>query len=202
MFVYANVSKEESIQEMVNLSIKHFGSVDILVNCAACFIFKGIEATVDEWTDMFMTNVVGYALCAQYTVPEMIKAGKGAIVNIASISGFIAQPGYLTYNTTKGALVNMTRCMAQDLAIHNIRVNNVCPGTVWTENNEYYTKLEYGEDLDREAANQHPDIGGKHMLKRVADPEEIAKAVLFLASEDASFITAENLIVDGGYTAQ
>lgn len=79
LFVYANVSKEESIQEMVNLSIKHFGSVDILVNCAACFIFKGIEATVDEWTDMFMTNVVGYALCAQYTVPEMIKAGKGQL---------------------------------------------------------------------------------------------------------------------------
>lgn len=199
-FIYADTSNETSIQDMVNQVVELFSTIDILVNCAASFIIKGLEATVDEWKEMLMTNVVGYALCSKYCANEMRKTGKGAIINIASISGFVAQPGYLTYNTTKAAVVNMTRCLAQDLAQYNIRVNNVCPGTVWTENNAYYTGLKYG--VDRAGADQHPEIGGLNMLKRVADPEEIAKAILFLASDDASFITAENLMVDGGYTAQ
>ncbi|MEK3864596.1 SDR family oxidoreductase [Paenibacillus sp. FSL H7-0716] len=197
-YIITDISNEVSIKQLVEQSIGHFGKIDILVNCAAKFIIKGLEASVEEWQEMFMTNVIGYALCAKYSAEQMKKSGQGSIVNIASTSGFIAQPEYLTYNTTKGALVNMVRCLALDLAPYNIRVNNVCPGTVWTENNAFHTGRQY--NVDRHGADKHPEIGGKHVLNRVADPGEIAKAVLFLASDEASFITGENLMVDGGYT--
>jgi dihydroanticapsin dehydrogenase len=130
----------------------------------------------------------------------MIEAGGGAIVNVCSISAHIAQPGYLTYNASKGAVAAMTRCIAMDLSPHNIRVNSVSPGTVWTQSNQRYLARTRG--LDRAGADKAPDIGGAHMLKRCADPEEIADAIMFLASDNASFITAEDLFVDGGLTKQ
>jgi dihydroanticapsin dehydrogenase len=94
----------------------------------------------------------------------------------------------------------MTRCLALDLAPARVRVNSVSPGTVWTRRTEEF--LLRTEGLDRAAADAHPDFGGRHMLGRCADPSEIADAVLFLASDNASFITASDLLVDGGYTAQ
>ena len=129
----------------------------------------------------------------------MRRAGGGSIVNLGSISSFIAQPQFVTYNATKAAIANMTRCMALDLAPDNIRVNAVCPGAVWTQIVQRITR-EAG--LDRAAADAHPDWGGAHMIHRIAEPREIAYAILFLASEEASFITGENLMVDGGYTAK
>jgi len=142
---------------------------------------------------------MGPALVAKHVVPEMRKAGGGAIVNLASISSFIAQPGFVTYNATKAAVANMTRCMALDLAPDNIRVNAVCPGAVWTQ---IVQRLTAEQGMDRAAADVHPDWGGAHMIKRIAEPREIAYAILFLASDEASFITAENLMVDAGYTAK
>ncbi|WP_151736033.1 SDR family NAD(P)-dependent oxidoreductase [Paenibacillus tengchongensis] len=200
LFIYADVSKEEDIAAMSDKVYRHFGAIHILVNCAAKGIIKGIDASVEEWQAVFMTNVVGYVTCVKYCLEAMKKNKSSAIVNIASISGFIAQPEYLTYNTSKGAVVNMARCLAMDLAKYNIRVNNVCPGTIWTKNNEFYIGRDYG--VNREEADRHPEIGGKHLLQRVGTPEEVAKSVLFLASDDASFITGENLMVDGGYTAK
>ena len=92
----------------------------------------------------------------------------------------------------------MTRCMALDLAADNIRVNAVCPGAVWTQ---IVQRIAREGGMDRAAADAHPDWGGAHMIRRIAEPREIAYAILFLASDEASFITAENLMVDGGYTA-
>jgi dihydroanticapsin dehydrogenase len=129
----------------------------------------------------------------------MRKQKGGAIIHICSISAFIAQPGFVTYSTTKGAIASMTRCMALDLAKDNIRVNAVNPGTVWTDSNRDFIQKTLG--YDRREAETDPNIGGKHVLKRTADPEEIANCVLFLASNRSSFITASNLMVDGGYTA-
>ncbi len=125
--------------------------------------------------------------------------GGGAIVNLSSISSFIAQPQIVTYNATKAAIANMTRCMALDLAPDNIRVNAVAPGAVWTQIVQQRTR-EAG--MDRAAADKDPTWGGAHMIQRIAEPREIAYAILFLASDEASFITAENLMVDGGYTAK
>lgn len=198
-FVRADVSVEDDVRNLANEAAAWLGHVDLLVNGAATFIMRGLDATVEEWRRILDVNVIGVALCAKHLVPEMRKAGGGSIVNIASISGHIAQPGYLTYNATKAAVANMTRCMALDLAPDNIRVNAVNPGTVWNANNERYHREELG--LTREDADRHPDIGGRHLLGRTADPEEIAAAIAFLLSGEASFITGENLMVDGGYTA-
>jgi dihydroanticapsin dehydrogenase len=199
LFVETDTAQEATIQRMVAEAVRAFGKIHILVNNAAVFILRGIEATPEEWREILAVNVMGPALVAKHVVGEMRKGGGGAIVNLGSISSFIAQPHFVTYNATKGAIANMTRCMALDLAADHIRVNAVCPGTVWTPIVERLT----GEaGMDRAAADAHPFWGGAHMLKRIADPREIANAILFLASDEASFITGENLMVDGGYTAQ
>jgi dihydroanticapsin dehydrogenase len=194
-----DVADEASLQAMVDAAVRAFGGIDILVNNAAVFVLRGIDATIDEWRQILNVNVIGVALAAKHVVPEMRKRGGGAIVNLGSISSFIAQPEFLTYNATKGAIANMTRCMAMDLAKDHIRVNAVCPGTVWTQIVESRAR-ERG--LDRAAADGDPEFGLSHMIERCADPVEIAHAILFLASDEASFITAENLMVDGGYISK
>jgi dihydroanticapsin dehydrogenase len=198
-FIQTDVTDEDGIRRMVTETVNTLGRVNVLVNNAAVFVLKGIEATPADWRQVLDVNVMGPALVVRHVVPEMRKAGGGAIVNLGSISSFIAQPGFLTYNASKGAIANMTRCMALDLAGDNIRVNAVCPGTVWTPIVERLTKE---RELDRAAADSHPDFGATHMIKRLAEPREIAYAILFLASDEASFITAENLMVDGGYVAK
>ena len=140
-------------------------------------------------------------MCGTASVQEqyVVVEGYRAIVNLGSISSFIAQPQFVTYNTTKTAILGLTRCLALDLAPDNIRVNAVCPGAVWTP---IVMELTAQEGMDRKAADASPQWGGAHMIKRIADPREIANAILFLASSDASFVTAESLMVDGGYVAQ
>ncbi|HLJ94757.1 MAG TPA: glucose 1-dehydrogenase [Gemmataceae bacterium] len=199
LFVHTDVANEGSVQRMVAEAVSAFSRIDILVNNAAVFVLRGLEATPEEWRQILDVNVMGPALVAKHVVPHMRKAGGGAIVNLGSISSFIAQPHFVTYNASKAAIANMTRCMALDLAADHIRVNAVCPGTVWTQIVQRITR-EAG--LDRAAADAHPDWGGAHMIRRIAEPREIAAAILFLASDEASFITAENLMVDGGYTAK
>jgi dihydroanticapsin dehydrogenase len=198
-FVATNVADEDSVRHMVAETVQSFGALQILVNNAATFVLKGVDATPDEWRTSLEVNVMGPALAAKHAVPAMRKTGGGAIVNLGSISSFIAQPNFWTYNAAKGAIANLTRCMALDLA-PEIRVNAVCPGAVWTPAVERVTR-EQGIP-NRAAADAHPDWGGAHMLKRVADTVEIARAILFLASDEASFITAANLMVDAGYTAR
>jgi NAD(P)-dependent dehydrogenase (short-subunit alcohol dehydrogenase family) len=198
-FAKADISDEEQVQAAVEATMDHFGRIDFLVNCAAVFIMRGIDATVDEWRRIMDVNIMGQALCVKHVVPHMAANGSGSIVNIASISGHIAQPHFVTYNATKAAVANMTRCLALDLADSGIRVNAVNPGTVWNRNNERYHREVLG--MDRDQADRDPEIGGRHMLKRTADPSEIAAAIVFLLSAEASFITGENLMVDGGYTA-
>jgi dihydroanticapsin dehydrogenase len=198
-FVLTDVAEEASVERMVAEAIALFSRINILINNAAVFVLRGIEASPAEWRQVLDVNVMGPALVTKHVVPHMRRAGGGAIVNLASISSFIAQPQFLTYNASKAAVANMTRCMALDLAADNIRVNAVCPGAVWTQIVQRITR-EAG--LDRTAADAHPDWGGAHMIQRIAEPREIAYAILFLASEEASFITAENLMVDGGYTAK
>lgn len=197
-FVETDVANEQSIVTMVAAAVKAYGKIDILVNNAAVFVLKGIDASVEEWHKILGVNVIGASLVAKHVVPEIKKAGGGAIVNLGSISSFIAQPEFVTYNATKAALATMSRCMALDLAPHNIRVNAVCPGTIWTQIVERLTR-EAG--MDRAAADRDPAWGGSCMLKRLADPSEVASAILFLVSDDASYVTGAHLMVDGGYTA-
>ncbi|HXY34648.1 MAG TPA: SDR family oxidoreductase [Planctomycetaceae bacterium] len=199
IFVRTDVADEASVRASVSRVAAEYGRIDILVNCAAVFVLKGIDATVEEWRKILDVNVMGSALMAKHVVPHLRKAGGGAIVNLGSISSFIAQPQFVTYNTTKTAILGLTRCLALDLAPDNIRVNAICPGAVWTP---IVMDLTAKEGMDRKAADASPQWGGAHMIKRIADPREIANAILFLASSEASFVTAESLMVDGGYIHQ
>lgn len=200
MFVETDVSCEPSVENLVEITVQNFNTINILVNNAAIHIIKGINATIEDWYKVISVNIIGYALCAKHCLPIMEKAGGGSIVNMSSISGFIAQPNYLTYNTTKGAVVNMTRCMALDFAKYNIRVNAVCPGSVWTESKAAYFNEKKG--MSREQMEAKLQLNNEYIIKRNAEPNEIADAILFLSSDSASFITGENLMVDGGYTVK
>jgi dihydroanticapsin dehydrogenase len=196
LFVRADISDEASVRDAVAETTSRFGRIDILVNNAAAFVLKGLEATTGDWRRVLEVNVVGTALCSRFAAEEMKKTGKGAIVNLGSISSFVAQPGFVTYSSTKAAILQMTRNMALDLGAHGIRVNCVCPGTILTRASHDHMQqagMTLGEFLAEE--------GPKHILGRVGQPREVAYAILFLASDEASFITGTHLMVDGGYTA-
>ena len=196
IFVKTDISKEEEARNVCDRAVEAFGQLNILVNNGATFIFRGLEATVEEWNRVLGVNVIGTALMSRFASEYMKKAGGGAIVNVGSISSFVAQPSFITYSTTKAAHVQMTRNMALDLAPFNIRVNCVCPGTILTRASyEHMEKV--GQTLEEFIAEQAP----KHILNRIGNPREVAYPILFLASDEASFITGTYLMVDGGYTA-
>jgi len=129
----------------------------------------------------------------KYSLPSLKEAANPAIVNIASVSGFIAQPAFIPYNASKGAVLQLSRCLAMDLAEFNIRVNSVCPGTIFTAASERHMAFE-GVTKEKFIKEASESI----FLKRVGKPEEVAYAALFLASEEASFITGTHVTVDGG----
>ena len=196
--IRTDVSQEADVQKMVQGAVEAYGAVNILVNDAAAFVFGQVEDVTDDgWQRVFGVNVIGAAYCVKHTLPVMKKAGSGSIVMIASISSFIAQPAFVPYNASKGALLQLTRCLALDLAPYNIRVNCVCPGSVLTDATERHRR---SVKMDREEyLKAAADLS---MMKRIADPREIAYGALFLASEESSFMTGAPLIMDGGLTAQ
>lgn len=197
LFTPADVSVESEVAAAMARAAETFGRIDVLVNNAAVFVLKGLEASPAEWHRSLDVNVVGTALCSRYAVEVMRRSGGGSIVNLASISSFIGQPGFLAYSATKAALLNMTRCMAVDLAPFNIRVNCVCPATVRTAATDRHMAA-----TGQSEAQFLADQARLHLLNRVGTPREVAYAILFLASEEASFITATPLLVDGGYLAR
>ncbi|MBI4165334.1 MAG: SDR family oxidoreductase [Acidobacteria bacterium] len=196
IFVQADISKETDAKHVVDEAVKAFGGVHILVNNAATFVLKGIEATVEEWNRSLGVNVIGTAMMTKYAVTEMKKAGGGAVVNLGSISAFCAQPDFYAYSATKAALVQMTRNMAMDFGPHNIRVNAVCPGLIITPaSRNHIAKL--GLTVEQYSAQE----GAKTFLGRAGNTREVANAILFLASDEASYISGAYLMVDGGYAA-
>lgn len=196
-FVETDISNEDDCRRVCDEAVRVFGRLDILVNNAAVFVLKGLEATVDDWHRSLSVNLVGTAQMSKYASAHMKESGGGAIVNLGSISSFVAQPSFITYSSTKAAIVQMTRNMALDLAPFNIRVNCVCPGTILTRATENHMAL-VGMSKEDFIAAEAP----KHLLNRVGDPREVAYPILFLASDEASFITGTHLMVDGGYTTQ
>ena len=196
LFVHADISKESDARGIAEEAVRVFGGIDVLVNNAAVFVLKGFDATVAEWQKSLGINVIGTALVTKYVAEVMKKNGRGAIVNLSSVSAWIAQSNMFAYSSTKAAILQMTRNMAMDLALYGIRVNAVCPGTIMTAAVRRYMQ-ERGMTLDQLNAEE----GAKTLLKRVGQQREVANAILFLASDDASYITGTHLMVDGGYTA-
>lgn len=190
-FFQVDVSNSEACRTAVSEVAQKLGRIDFLLNNAVSFIAKGLDVTDAEWERSLGVNVRGYANMVQAVYPTMKQAKRGAIVNIASVSAHIAQPNRWTYNACKGAIVTMTKCQAFDLAPDGIRVNCVSPGWIWTP--------EVSKAANGEREKWEPVWGKYHMLRRLGEPREVARAVLFLCSDDASFITATELLVDGGY---
>ena len=165
--------------------------IDFLVNTAASFISAGLEATPAEWDRVLGVNVKGCAASVSIISRHMPRGS--AIVNVGSISAHIAQANRWTYNATKAAIVEMTKCQALDLARRGVRVNAVSPGWIWTP--------EVSKAAGGDRARWEPIWGRYHILERLGEPEEVANAIIFLLSSSASFITATELMVDGGYLA-
>lgn len=169
------------------------GKLSALVNNAAAFRIAGADATDEQWDETLGVNLLAPARLVAEATPLLIASGEGAVVNLASISGHIAQRDRWTYNAVKGATLNLTRCQAIDLADKNVRVNSVSPGWIWTE------ILDKAANGNR--AHFEPMWAKYHAMGRIGRPEEVAAAILFLCSADASFITGADLPVDGGYLA-
>lgn len=196
VFQRTDISDEDSAKAAIQAAVDAFGTVNILVNNAAAFVFGKIEdVTRDDWDRVFGVNVIGPANCVRAVLPVMRGNGGGSIVNLASVSSFIAQPEFIPYNSSKGAVLQLTRCLAMDLAKDNIRVNAVCPGSIRTRATDRHIA---SLGLDPEKA--YDDFGSDAPMGRMGNPREIAYGALFLASDEASYVTGEHLVIDGGAT--
>jgi len=185
-----DVSDRAAVREVVSGLGDRLHAV---VNCAANFVARGLTVTTEDWQRVLAVNVQGISNVVQAAHPLLAGTPGAAVVNTASISAHVAQPSRWTYNATKGAIVTLTKCMAMDLAPDGIRVNVVSPGWIWTPE----VSRAAGGDRER----WEPVWGRYHLLRRLGEPAEVAKAVAFLCSSDASFITGTELPVDGGYLA-
>ena len=191
-FVRGDMASEAFCKKLVEEAVAGCGKLNYLVNNAFSFTAKGMDATREDWNRTMHVGPVAYATMVQHSAPHMKKHEGAAVVNMSSISSRIAQPVRWTYNAAKGAVIQLTRCMALDLA-PEIRVNTVSPGWIWTR------EVDKAANYDRKKWD--PVWGKFHLLRRLGEVEEVAAAVAFLLSDDASFITGADLYVDGGYLA-
>jgi NAD(P)-dependent dehydrogenase (short-subunit alcohol dehydrogenase family) len=192
--VPSDISVEADARKISQAAMEAFGAIDIVVNNAANFTTKSVDdATMADWHKVLGVNVIGTSMVSKYAIPHLKARGQGSIVNISSRSGILAQRNFATYNASKGAILTLTRCMALDLAPFKIRVNSICPGAIITTAAEREWKSQ-GLTREQWIAREGPS----HMLNRVGEPREVANAILFLASDESSFVTAAHLTVDGG----
>ncbi len=190
-----NVSSSESAAALVETTLAHFGQVDILFNNAGV---EGFGSVIDSdeatWERIFAVHVRGAFLCSKYTIPAMIKRGKGgSVINVSSVAGLVGLQNMAAYSAAKGAIISLTRSMAADFAQHNIRVNCIAPGTAMTPLGKRLIENDTPEKLAQRLS--------RYPLRRFGEPEEIARSVLYLASDDSSYTTGTCLVMDGGLTS-
>jgi NAD(P)-dependent dehydrogenase (short-subunit alcohol dehydrogenase family) len=175
-----------------------FGAIHILVNNAGVVLAKSmLDTTEEEWDRVLTVNLKGAWLCARAAVPGMRRSGGGAIVNVASNAGLVGFPDAAAYCASKGGLSHLTKAMALDCARFGIRVNAVCPGHTRTAMADAFVRAHPDPDAFLEDF-----VGRQHPLGRMAEPEEVARCIRFLASDESSFVTGAVLAVDGGFTAR
>ncbi|HKZ76447.1 MAG TPA: SDR family oxidoreductase, partial [Actinomycetota bacterium] len=192
-----DVSRPEDAERMVRDTVAALGGVDILVNNAGILVRNAsvTSVSIEDWERVIKIDLTGVFLVSRFALFEMINGGRGgAIVNVSSVAGLLGDPKFAPYNAAKGGVNLLTKNMALDYAGHGIRVNAVCPGRVATP--MPMSRLKPGEDWDAVLAGWGKNIP----LGRVGRPEDIAQSILFLASDEASWITGTTLVVDGGAT--
>ncbi|MDZ7851230.1 MAG: glucose 1-dehydrogenase [Halomonas sp.] len=196
---HLDTSSEAEVKSVFEETVKAFGNLDVLVNNAG---ISGVnkpthEVTAEEWNELMAVNVNGVFFCTKHAVPYMQKAGQGSIINLSSIYGIVGAADLPPYHASKGAVRVMSKNDALFYAKDKIRVNSVHPGFIWTPLVEGIAK-ESEEGV--EAFRRHLD--GLHPLGHVGDPDDIAFGVVYLASDEAKFVTGSELLIDGGYTAK
>jgi NAD(P)-dependent dehydrogenase (short-subunit alcohol dehydrogenase family) len=194
--VVGDVSVDDDARRMIDAAVKQFGRLDILVANAGIIPLGSIdESTGDDWDEVMSIDGRGMFLTCKYAIEAMVKTGGGSIVCLSSISGMAGQSRQSTYGPAKFVATGLTKHLAVEWASRGIRVNAVAPGTIWTERVRQLPDEPGGTEYVEEITKMHP-------MGRLGEPEEVAKAIAFLASDDASFITGAILAVDGGYLAR
>ena len=198
--ISGDVSLGDDAQNMVSATVEKFGKLDVLVNSAGVSARNAMpkgSSPEEVWDKVIDVNLKGTYMVSWHAMPEMAKSGGGSIINLSSIMGLVGYPvgmggGFNPYNPSKGGVLQFTRNLAIDSASKNVRVNCICPGYVETDLTSALTKA--AEALSR--------LETLHPIGRLGQPEEIAYAALYLASDESGFVTGTPLVVDGGYTAQ
>ena len=195
-YQHADVTAEEDIRNLVETAAAHWGRLDIIVNNAGIVAVQTVElCSTADWDRVMAVNVRSIFLATKYALPHLRKAGGGSILNIASVSSFVAQQGTPAYCASKGAVLMLTKSLALDYGPEHIRVNCLCPGITDTPMLRYHARHE-----------ADPDAHLRQRLRRVPTgemlyPEDMGRAAVFLCSDDAGGITGTSLVVDGGYIA-
>ncbi|MEE8345840.1 MAG: SDR family oxidoreductase [Dehalococcoidia bacterium] len=193
----ADVSQAADAERMVRQTVEQWGQLDVLVNNAGIyFVLPLTQVPEEEWDRLMSINLKGVYLGSKYAIPQMVGQGKGAIVNTASIAGLRGSANWTTYCASKGGVIQLTKALAMELGRVNVRVNAVCPGIIDTGMLDQAVVMQGVDKAELSAT-----IGEMHPMGRIGRPEEVAAAILFLASEEASFITGVALSVDGGLWA-
>lgn len=195
IFIKCDVSNEDDVKKMVEQTIARFGRLDFAFNNAGVEGQAAVthECTIENWEKTTGINLKGAWLCMKYEIPEMLKQGKGAIVNNASIAGLVGFPNIPAYVASKHGVIGLTKNAALEYAKQNIRVNAVCPGVIKTPMIDRFTGN--NKEVEKQFASQEP-------IGRLGQPEEVADAVIWLCSDASSFVTGNAIPVDGGWTAQ
>jgi len=192
-----DVTVEQQVEEAVRAVLDAFGRIDALVNNAGVnAYFDAIQMTESDWDKVFAVDLKAVWLCSKYVLPAMQESGSGSIVNISSIHAHMTTKNMFPYAAAKSGVVGLTRSLALDYGAHNIRVNAVCPGWVRTHLVQEWIDMQ----PDPEAAEA--SVLAVHPLGRIGDPAEIANFVAWLASDEASFMTGADLLIDGGLSAR
>jgi meso-butanediol dehydrogenase / (S,S)-butanediol dehydrogenase / diacetyl reductase len=195
VFICTNITSGESIMNMVDSTIEKFGKLDILVNNAGIDIANKVTETSEaDWNKTMDINLKSVFLTCKYAIPHMIENGGGRIVNVGSVLAVVASPNQAAYTASKGGVVAMSRQIAYDYADKGIRVNCICPGDTMTPMNKQW--LESTEDPQKTLEF----FSSRYPMKRFAEPIEQATVILFLASDDSSFVTGQSIPVDGGFS--